>query len=569
MLDFVIPDLTIKGMLLGPHAEEIDLRFLLYQGGADLDRRWGKWKLESGLLGKPLMNRLPFLMAIHDRMQVAITNKIRSDESIKSEWGTLKDIMRFADCTNAPLAIEIEGLTFFYLNWAAKVATRSTLKPYSKYSLSFSGAGIIASVIGGDKRRLQWKTKLRHPGKRWIEGAKENLEVTQVFVHTLLSVVDQLTESVIRGPLPVTLRFEDGADYNIFCGPPLLSPECFAGSKPHEIRRKMQTRERLSRETSNTKRSHLINMRIEAELLVFINQTGGNLTQSLQLTGTDFRYRTDGDYLVINVHKRRAKHNVELRIYKAYRLHLENYLKWRNAIFPDDRDGLTFPFVYNDGEKGTSRTSWHFKYIGNLMKKIGQPFISPRKLRATIGNFINRKLSRQVAAEVLSNSEKTFAEHYEEPNHQRSVSELTSFWVDVQSIVETFDLAIGPGRCQKAEPKKIEDAPNSAPQPDCESAGGCIFCNKNRDLRTFDHVWNLASLHHLKLVEFNTDRTPLSLKEEHPTALLVRRIAEKLEAITREGSDCADWVVEARLRVEEGRYHAFYTDVFEILGCAK
>ena len=166
----------------------------------------------------------------------------------------------------------------------------------------------------------------------------------------------------------------------------------------------------------------------------------------------------------------------------------------------------------------------------------------------------------QVAAELLSNKEKTFREAYEEVNHQTTVAELVNFWSDTEAMMS----AVGPGGCHRAVPQSRADAPDGAPKPDCQGAGGCLFCDKNRDLHTFDHVWNLASLHHLKLAEFNADRTPLSRKKHHPVALTIERIASKLDALTALRGECAEWVTEARLRVEEGRYHPFYTASFDI-----
>ena len=126
-------------------------------------------------------------------------------------------------------------------------------------------------------------------------------------------------------------------------------------------------------------------------------------------------------------------------------------------------------------------------------------------------------------------------------------------------------MAVGPGGCRQPAPQLRDDAPDNAPKPDCESGAGCLFCNKNQDLRSFDHVWNLASLRDLKLAEFNADRTPLSRKKGNPVALTIERIAAKLDALRGLEGEYAEWVAEANLRVEEGRYHPFYTVAFDLL----
>ena len=159
---------------------------------------------------------------------------------------------------------------------------------------------------------------------------------------------------------------------------------------------------------------------------------------------------------------------------------------------------------------------------------------------------MKRRVSRQAAAELLSNTEKTFRECYEETHHQSASRELVSFWRDAEALVS----AVGPGGCQEAKPKLRDDAPEGAPKPDCEGGGGCLFCDKNRDLRSFDHAWNLASFHHLKLAELNADRTPLSLKMRHPVALVIERVAA-LKARFLSRDDVPEDVVASERRIAE------------------
>src|SRR6185437_825902 len=157
------------------------------------------------------------------------------------------------------------------------------------------------------------------------------------------------------------------------------------------------------------------------------------------------------------------RHAVKLRIHKAYRKHFEAFLKWRSAIFPGEPDGLTFPFVWNDGDMALQRTKWSFFEVRHLMKAIGQPFVPTTQLRKTIGNFGKRRLSRQFAAELRSNTEQTFRENYEGVHHAVAVAELVQFWSGAESLVS----AVGAGGCQQPVPKLRDDAPNGAPKPDC------------------------------------------------------------------------------------------------------
>lgn len=559
MRDVVVPDLTLHGLPLGPHEHPIDLRLLLYKGMASTHGRSIKTVVESGRLGQPLLERLPLLEKIHRHWQACVTAGTIGTGSIKCQWLRLRKFTAFAEKAKKPLTLA--GVKDVYLAYCAHTKRRSDISAASRYHYSSELAVIVAPLLGIDSWKLQWKTRIRMPRRVGHHAAKENLNGTAAFVQTLLETVEQLPVDVIRGPVPVTLRYSAGGEHTIHLGLPLQPLDSLNLGDASKYERAVDARERRANDISNKARAALINLRLDAEALIFINQTGSNLTQALQLTGSQFRYQSDGDYLHLYAWKNRAKHSVELRIHKGYRGRFEAYLKWRSAIFPDDPDGLTFPFVYNDGDHTMRRTIWGFYNVRKLMKSIGQPFVHTRQLRKTIANFTRRKVSRQVAAELLSNKEKTFREAYEEVNHQTAVAELVNFWSDTEALMS----AVGPGGCQQSAPQSRADAPDDAPKPDCESAGGCLFCDKNRDLRSFDHVWNLASLHHLKLAEFNSDRTPLSRKKHHPVALTIERIAAKLNALMALGGKYAEWVTEANLRVQEARYHPFYAAEFDIL----
>lgn len=560
MLDTVAPDLTLQGLPLGPKVEPLDLSKLLYKGAASTHEKNVRKAINSGQLGPPQLERLPLLTEIHRHWQAGIVAKILSEWSIRQRWQTLRYLYCFAEISSQPLTIA--NVLSVYLAYCEHTKRRSDIKAQTKYAYSQSLATIIAPVLGVDSTKLQWKTKIRARKRLGNQAAKENLDTTASFVQTMLHTIAQLSAEVIRGPLPVALGYPSGKAYMIHCGKE-LKPTDSLKTDAYKLNMALKSRERRANDTSNRARARLINLRLDAELLIFISQTSGNLTQVLQLTASRFRYQSDGDYYRLYAWKSRARHSVELRIEKAFRPHFEAYLEWRTAIFPNDQDGLTFPFVWDDGDRATQRTIWGFAEARKLMKAIEEPFVHSQQLRKTAGNFMKRKASRQTAAELLSNTEKTFRESYEEVHHQSASRELVRFWADVEGSVGAS--AVGPGVCQEPEPQLREDAPAGSPKPDCEGGAGCLFCDKNRDLRSFDHVWNLASLHHLKLAEFNADRTPLGRKKDHPVALTIERVAAKIDALKALSGECAEWVKEARFRAQEGRYHPFYTAAFNIL----
>lgn len=523
-------------------------------------------KLRAGVgamaLGRPQLVRLPLLEAIHRRWQAELDCKTVAASTIYSLWDRLRAFVDFSERTEVPLTIA--NTLRLYLAYCESVRNRRDLKLMTKYAYSQTLARVLAPVLTLEPAKLQWKTRIRSPKRISANTAKENLRTSAIFIQTLLATADQLPVEVIRGSLPaITLRYPENREYVANCGPALRPLAKLRGMRDATKRRRaLEVRERRAKDTSNKARSRLINLRIEVELLTFISQTGCNLTQALQLHGSRFRYQSAGDYLHLIVWKGRAKHAVELRVHKGYRPHFEEYIRWRSTIFTDDADGLTFPFVWNDGEKASQRTHWSFAETRKLMAALGQSFVPAQQLRKTVGNFVKRRASRQTAAELLGHTLQTFRESYEEVHHQAAVAELVNFWSDTESV----GYAVGPGVCTKAAPQARADAAYGAPKPDCESAGGCLFCDKNRDLRSFDHVWNLASLHHLKLLELNADRSYKSHpNQQDSVSLTIHHVRAKLDALIEMGGEYAEWVSEARLRVDEGRYHPFYTATFNIL----
>ncbi|MCZ8166666.1 hypothetical protein [Silanimonas sp.] len=565
MLDAVIPNLKVEGLAVGPLGCAIDMGILLYKGAALRRRSIALSMIEGGKLGRPLLERLPLLKAIHEPLQTAVKSKSLSGDSVKTLWSSLKRLVAFSEEAKVPF-IQSNVLNL-YLAWAARMAADGNLTQDTKHQYSFSAARLLAPVLHMDAKVLQWRTRIVQPKTLGTASAKENLDETASFIQLMMGTIRQLPVPVIRGPLPVMLRYscEDGRlfEYQISCGSRDWKPIDSLSSLQRS--RREASRARATQDVSNTKRAMLINLRLEAEMLVFINQTSANLTQVLQLTG-NFRYQSKGDYVYVRPWKDRAKHNVEFRIEKGYRPHFEAFLKWREAIFPGDPDGLTFPFVACDGDKAMQRTDWPFKQVRRLCKALGKRFVPASQHRDTPGNFVNRNADLQTAAELLSHDGKTFQQHYEEPNHQKAAAELVNFWDLMEAMVRD---AVGPGGCQRTEheplPEQVLNAPRGAPKPDCEGAAGCLFCPKNRDLRSFDHAWNLASLQHLTLLQFNADHTDLSLKADHPSLVTAERAAAKLDAMEREDDECAAWVAEARLRVQEARYHPHYTHKFESL----
>lgn len=221
MRDVVIPDLTLHGLPLGPKQYPIDLRWLLYRGAASIHGPNIKKAIESGRLGKPLLERLPLLEAIHQHWQARVVAGTIGNMSVRELWLRLRTFVAFTE--GAKKQLTLAGALGLYLAYCAHDKRRSGISATTRYHYSLALATLVAPVLGMDIRKLQWKTKILMPKRAGSQAAKEDLDGTATFVQTLLETVEQLPVEVIRGPLPVTLRFVAGGEHVIHCGNPLQS----------------------------------------------------------------------------------------------------------------------------------------------------------------------------------------------------------------------------------------------------------------------------------------------------------------------------------------------------------
>jgi hypothetical protein len=115
-----------------------------------------------------------------------------------------------------------------------------------------------------------------------------------------------------------------------------------------------------------------VNLRIEAELLILIAQTGMNLTQAANLKLGRFSYQSHlNGYQVRRLYKNRRKGEVEFEIYSAYRDHFERYLAWCRELLPNDDTNRLFPFVVLRGEPIAH--SRDFILVRRQCRQLGSP----------------------------------------------------------------------------------------------------------------------------------------------------------------------------------------------------
>lgn len=564
MLD--LPDLTFPMVKLGANETPWDLKPLLYRGGAVTRSNRAAGLIAQGALGAPIFERLPLVRRMHDEL-IGVLVGGGSKETVRNIIYSCRYFFAWADETDQPLSLETVASIYFhwadYLQFRYKLANK--VSEHTVYDIAMRVASVLDIVL---ERRfsLLFETSIRRPRRSKLEhnapANKQNLEQTFLFGHILLDICDALTEQAVWGALPVSIPLHTGAMLEEWSHLPSRQRENTRQRTPWQIEASRLTREAWEADKSLRTRYPLINLRIEAELLIFVAQTGMNFAQAHTMKAGHFHFNSHLGGYQVRRYKARRKGEVEFEIYSEYRSIFDRYLLWRAAIFRDDPDGLLFPLVRSGGR--VEGDAPQFTRLRKICSKLGAPFISPQTLRKTRVNWLlRRSRDPEQVAEMAQHTQETLLRQYTEPEPQVAMVEITRFHQQTDPAIAPP----GPGQCVSTAPEAVPQMPEGATPPDCISGAGCLFCTHQRDIDNEDHVWSLASFRYLKSLELARSRPPakrMASPPPHPAALAIDRLTAKLKYFETSSALRGLWVREALTRVEEGDHHPAWSGFIKL-----
>lgn len=551
-----LPNLTFPVVEYGDHETIWDLTYLLYHGGAQVRMKYVSSMIEAGELGFPVPDRLDLVTKIHEIINGKLVGG-GSAYSAQNQIRFIREMFKWAEQTGFPLSLATIQTTF--LAWSDALLHRHRiLKVISQRSAYTMGAqaGYILDGVLNRATPLVSMSRLRMPSQRktarGVLAEKQNLADTITFGHFLQDVCDALTiETVMRGKLPVRIALRNGGEllhWSGYMGRKDIAqlPEGLPDERDRKALQKLH-----AWETEGTLRTRypLANRRCEAELLMFIGQTGMNFAQAHQLKLRHFYYASFLDGYQVRDRKARRGGDVVFEIFKEYKPHFERYLEWRRMVFPDS-DAL-FPLVRRGGRVFQKHPQFSLRAV---CKTIGLRFVPPQELRNTRVNWLLRRSDDpDLTATMAQHAKETLLEVYERPSQQRAMVEITRFWAKHDpTISRTTPPA--PGHCN-GEPVPLRNLPTNILEPDCIRPSGCLWCEHHRDVDNEDYLWSLASFRHLKVLEVSMWRPPQGTREVHPAQHVINRISEKLKWFRGSNAKRKVWMEEALDRVEEGHYH--------------
>lgn len=572
MLERHLPDLTFPMMEYGREETPWDLKPLLYQGAAGANVRRVAQQIASGRFGQPLPERIELVTSIHSVL-VASLIAGGSSRTVFSKIRNLRTFWSWAEQAIEDRPLYRESIEATYRHWTDYLLHRVRLKTIvaeTAHSLACTVSSVLDEVLDRNTGLLE-TTRIRRPkkGKRasgGIEADKQNLAETFAFGHLLLDIINGLSGQAIWGPLPIRIPLRSGLELQEWSG--LRASENLVilkpGYKPKSAASNLVAK-RLNYENDRTLRTRypLVNLRLEAELLVFISQTGMNLAQAHQLKLSQYSYKSTIDGYEIREYKARKKGAVLFEIFAEYRPVFENYLAWRKSIFPDSQE--LFPFIRRGGRVLTTPPGLT-KLRQYICPKTGIKFVPPRQQRHIRINWLLRQSrNSDLTAEQAQHTKETLLRVYEQPSLQVAMTEIIQFWPSIDPALGMKPmLSPAPGVCDGV-PLVMPNMPVESPKPDCRTPAGCLFCAHHRDIDSQDYVWSVACMRYLKTIVLRGFR-PVK-KGVADTArhidLTLEVLSAKLKWFHESNEQRKSWVQEALERVEESDFHPHWRYLIE------
>lgn len=558
-------DLTFRALPYGTHEGRYDLSSLLYIGASCKDSHQVMELIGRNTFGSPDLRRLSLVVGIHEELTSLIVRGV-AHTTVKNRIRVVRRFYAWGDNNKAEMTKD--RIADVYRLWVEhllhRVRIEKSIYNTTAYQLAKAVDNILKPVLNmsygliSTTRLSASSTKHKALGSK---ADKQNLADAFEFGHFLMDVSLGLDVQAMTGPLPVVINLRNGEAMTELAGLSNLALEdSYAVISERKIF--LERRAPIGAELVFSKRKKLANLRISAELLIFISQTGMNLSQASKLKRGGFRYQTNGEnILVYRVYKGRRHGEAEFIIFREYAPLFRRYLEWLD-ILSDPEDERLFPTIFTS-KIPTSDHLPTFEAIISRCKKFGIKPFGPQTLRKTrINWFLRKSRSPDLTADLAQHTKETLIRVYEEPNHQAAAAEISRFYRETDPGIAS----VGPGMCGgDGKPLPFNGPQKSPYTADCTIPAGCMYCEHQRDIDSQDYVWSLASYRHMKMLELDRYVPPIGDHPPHPISLLVGRINSKLKYFADSGDERASWLKEAEMRLQEGRFHENYDGLIQLM----
>lgn len=542
----MIGDLDFRNPAQGARKFPLTLRPCLYLDGASCDVRRFDELSQSGKLGKPKKERLTLIYAIHEELNGRVSSG--------GSWATLKtniDSVRkfYTHCDQVGVHPTMESACRLYSDWLTcsyEAVARGAIGEAACYSVATQLATILGNATGLGREYFVIHSGLRAPkGKKSFKVDKQNLEAAKNYIADLLDVCNSLGTDAFKRKLPVFIEFTDGVKVAHYSG---LTQ--YQQRLPHCLL-----------DTSLDRRYPLYNLRVEAEMLIFISQTSMNLSSAANLEFHKLTYHEVGDKFEARAYKGRRGGEVLFSAYSGYKSHFLKFLEFRGSLGVDKITEKLFGRLPQPGVYVSD--SVNPRAIYSLMKRIKRPTVCASELRTTRQNWLARRMGNAaLAGEMGQHDVATFERSYRRPNHQTATSEWTAYF---KKSTGTKRAAMD-GICN-GKPLPAAIIPSESAKPDCLNQNLCLFCVNYKGVRSYSYIWSLLSYRRLREEEKLFTLRRNGDISEIDAALL--RLEQIITAFGNAGKKCALWLDKASEQTQSGSYHPRWRGFIQMLSLSQ
>lgn len=552
-------NLVLDKLAYGTLSHPWDLSIILYKGASLENRRHVMKSIEENKYEAIDESRLDFTQKIYEYFNSLITGG-KSHDTIKSKLRRLFIFIKWCDKNDKDLKTETcFDLYVEWENYTVNEITRTGKKRKNSYDLCNIVANILASALEDNEAFTSYLMAKANSGIRYTKSEKKSHNEVEIseFGRFLKDLINGLTIEAIRGKVPLRLTLFNGKELVLKAH--VQNPDLDIDNikELHDRQDAIEARRALLDNESLLdayNRFTLLHTRIDAEMLMFISQTGMNPSQALALKITEFRWMTQDDsYKVFTVFKGRKNGEATFKFFKAYRKIFENYLLWlKNVGF--DEESYLFPKVHRNGVI-LEKNQYNPLNMKKICEQVSVPYFTPSQLRNFKANWLFENTNDlNLVVQSLSHTKDVFIRKYHKVNTKKAVKELNHF-----SQENTKDIIAG--LCTQEGISLLEDNSVNRIQPDCVNPEGCLFCNSHQDILSYDYYWKLITHRYLKKLEMGLNPA----LSEHPASYIIQRIDEKLEQFILLGNNHAEWVAKAQDEVRSGEYHDYWKPIIECI----
>lgn len=540
-----------------------DLSRWLVKGGAKIDSRWFYRDANDNTWKNIIADRLPFIEAITNQLNFEVIRGA-SSASINTYCCELNVFMKWVDLNNITLSTHKEELKTIYLAYDEYCYIRCWVKKEISQRTAYANVFNISQYFSKllelpPHKNLRYISRviksnspsLKKSPSRTAE--KQHLGNSRKLGYYCVDLANAIDIDSIYGKIPITINSikTDNTEQKIQVPRGLIV--YLNRSKLNHSKKLMNYCLPIDNKgdisTLDRHRLNLIRLKLLAELIIFVYQTGMNVSQILQLERIGFSYNLQGNNdWIVTCNKGRKQGAVKFKIYKDYRTRLKKLIDFVNHFYPKSK--YLFPVSKKINPKG----SVHYETLRKHLEHANITWIPPKVTRSTRINFLSRIIDDpNLSAEMSQHTKETYGKNYQIPSQQRAMTALTHFWTE-----EPVSL-INSGCSEIPSPTK--DIPSNIPNPNCINESGCLWCESHRDIESEDYIWSLATFRYLKIIEASQP-----IKRKIPADIVVEHLTKKIQSFKSRNDQTKQWVVEALLKIDEGSYHPNWGGVLNFWG---